>query len=251
MLKKTLWIFNIFLIFVFLPLYANAADRYVFETVDLSADEIEMVWNNIKLEKDHINSLSDCSSSIVSFDVSKDGYILLGLKDKTIVIADQSGNILKSFKFITNGTFYVKWEDSNFLLMLVRSSLIIELTPEGQLVNITQTDDNDVNNKLWRTVKQKEISVDDSKYIIRNKFGPLNIISGSYSQLVKIDNTKKETILYDVNTEQLTKVCIALIFTIVFFVLVFYYILKRPIKDQSRYKTDGSDQSGDGSVSCF
>ena len=255
MFKKTLRIFNIFLIFVFFSLYAHATDSYGFKTVDLSDNEIEMVWNNTKIEKININSLSDCTSSIVSFDVSENEYILLGLKDNIIIIADKNGCVLNSLKFVTDGTYYVKWEDRNFLLMLVRSSLIIELTPEGQLVDIIQTDDNDVDNsKLWRAVKQKEISVNDSNYVLRNKFGPFNIISSSYSQLIRIDSVGNESIIYDVNTQQLIKTSLSLIFVVAFFICAIYYVF-RPTKNNQSGRDSGTRQqntgqnTGDGSMS--
>jgi len=252
MIKKVLYIFIITLTLVFLTISSNASEIYGFKAIQLSSDEKELIWNGMDIKTLNADFIKENNYAIVGFDVSEDECILLALEENTIIIIDKNNEILNCFKFNNNGSYYVKWNGNNILLLLVRSSLIIELTTEGQLVNIIETDTNDVNNnKLWRAVKQREISINDNKYIIRNKLGPLNIIVGSYSQLVKTDNMGKEFIIYDVNTEQLIKAYVSLIFIVVFFVLILRFILK-PVKRQThqgRPIRGRFCKTGDGSVS--
>ncbi len=240
MFKKILCVFIITLILEHLIISSGASNFYGFKTIPLSSEEIELIWDNLDVKVLNLDFGRETNKAIVSFDVSRDERILLALENNRVCILDNN-KILNCFSFNDNGSYYVKWNGDNYLLFLVRSSLIIELTPDLQLINIFLTDTDDVNtSKLWRNINQKEISINDNKYILRNQMGPLNIISVSYSQLIKIDNMKNELILYNVNTERSIKMYVFLIFIIIFFVAVFCVIF---------CKTRRQDKTGDGSVS--
>ena len=104
--------------------------------------------------------------------------------------------------------------------MLVRGNVIIELTTDGEIVDIIKTDtDNVLNNQLWRNMQNNEIKINDSLYTARNNMGILNFLSSTYSQIVKCNNSE-ETIIFDVNESQTMDnlqllVLIVLMFTVV------------------------------------
>ena len=101
-----------------------ATTNYGFETTDLSENEVNQIWQNINLRKSpDLKSLDNIELPIVSFDVSKDGIILLGFKENKIAISN-SNNVLTLFEFDNDGSFYVQWNDGNILLMLVRGSIV-------------------------------------------------------------------------------------------------------------------------------
>lgn len=65
-----------------------ATTNYGFETTDLLENEVDQIWRNINLRKSSdLKSLDSIELPIVSFDVSKDGIILLGFKENKIGIA--------------------------------------------------------------------------------------------------------------------------------------------------------------------
>ena len=184
MAKRLMTIFISMILFLHLfILNVVAVQGYDFETIPLSNEEKNSIWNNLNLTVS-----TDCSSliqnkqPIVSFDVSENKTIVLGLEENQIVVIDENKNLVLSFGFNYDGVFYVRWNDENILLMLVRGSIIVEFDSNGCMIDIIQTDDNNVsNNKLWNTAKKNEIEIEGTKYIARNKMGVLNIFSSTYS----------------------------------------------------------------------
>lgn len=60
-------------------------------------------------------------------------------------------------------------------------------------------DNNTYSNKLKHSTR----SIGDTTYLVRNDMGIFNLIALSYSQVVTIDSTGAEHIIYDMNSEQL------------------------------------------------
>ena len=61
-------------------LTAQASTTYGFEATDLSEKEKMEIWQNIDVKVLSNISLNDIKSSIVTFDISKNGLILLGFE---------------------------------------------------------------------------------------------------------------------------------------------------------------------------
>ena len=204
-----------------------ATTNYGFETTDLSENEVNQIWQNINLRKSpDLKSLDNIELPIVSFDVSKDGIILLGFKENKIAISN-SNNVLTLFEFDNDGSFYVQWNDGNILLMLVRGSIVIEFSQDGQLINMVKTDDSSVkNNSLWNQIaKRKSVNIGQASYYVKNDMGMFNFLASSYSQLITEDSQGNQTILYDVNNTQMTKTIVAFFAVIVFAAVVVLMII--------------------------
>lgn len=213
-----------------------ATTNYGFETTDLSENEVNQIWQNINLRKSSdLKSLDSIELPIVSFDVSKDGIILLGFKENKIAISN-SNNVLTLFEFDNDGSFYVQWNDGNILLMLVRGSIVIEFSQDGQLINMVKTDDSSVkNNSLWNQIaKKKSVNIGQASYYVKNDMGIFNFLASSYSQLITEDSQGNQTILYDVNNTQMTKTIVAFFAVIVFAAVVVLMILVQFVKFRKR-----------------
>lgn len=165
--------------------------------------------------------LSSIGLPIVSFDVSENGRILLGFKGNKVAVVDEN-KVLNFFEFSNDGSFYVQWKDNNILLLLVRGSIIVEFSQDGQLINMIEVDDNSIqNNSLWNQIAQKKhINIGQSSYCIKNNMGILNFFTSSYSQLLKTDSNGNSTVIYDVNSAQMTKTIILFVTVIIFMATV-------------------------------
>lgn len=191
-----------------------------------------------------MKSLDSIELPIVSFDVSKDGIILLGFKENKIAISN-SNNVLTLFEFDNDGSFYVQWNDGNILLMLVRGSIVIEFSQDGQLINMVKTDDSSVkNNSLWNQIaKRKSVNIGQASYYVKNDMGMFNFLASSYSQLITEDSQGNQTILYDVNNTQMTKTIVAFFAVIVFAAVVVLMILVQFVKFRKRLEIRSSLQA--------
>lgn len=190
---KRLFLISIIILIILLSLVlsAYASSLYGFESIKLSENEINQIWDKLNIKNLSTNiSLDDINLPIISFDVSDEEMIILGFKNNQVIIIDKNKIIQTYLEFSNNGLFYVQWKKNNILLYLVRGGIIVELTSNGQLINMIKTDDNNINNNfLWNEISKKtNIDIDNSTYIVKNDMGILNIFTSSYSQLVKINS---------------------------------------------------------------
>ncbi|MBP3415444.1 MAG: hypothetical protein J6L81_09650, partial [Clostridia bacterium] len=200
-LKILFCVSAVFLLAIAAGMSVSAADMG-YETLPLSQEDIDRIWDITALSVEPVpSSADDLGDSIVSFDVSESGNILLGLSGDKIVVIDANGNALHYYKFHEDGSYYVLWKEDNILLYLVRSRLIIEISPDGNLVDMVHTDDrSSINDELWRRIGNKnKITVGEYTYAMTNyAFG--------YSRLIKTDGQGNIDIIYDVVVEQSLRV---------------------------------------------
>jgi hypothetical protein len=142
------------------------------------------------------------------------------------------------FEFSNYGSFFIQWNDDNILLLLVRSSIIVELTSAGQLIDMVRAEDSSIeNNSLWNDIAKKDhVYIGENSYSIRNQRGFLNFFASSYSQLLKTDSSGNITILYDVNSGQLTKAIVTFIAILLFIALVAVILVRQFLKVKSQQK---------------
>jgi hypothetical protein len=143
------------------------------------------------------------------------------------------------FEFSNYGSFFIQWNDDNILLLLVRSSIIVELTSAGQLIDMVRAEDSSIeNNSLWNDIAKKDhVYIGENSYSIRNQMGFLNFFASSYSQLIKTDSSGNIiTILYDVNSGQLTKAIVTFIAILLFIALVAVILVRQFLKVKSQQK---------------
>lgn len=234
------FILTVCLILLFLQslgLNVCASTTSIFETTNLSENEISQIWQNINVRNslDSI-SLSSIGLPIVSFDVSENGMILLGFKGNKVAVVDED-TVTNFFEFSNDGSFYVQWNENNILLLLVRGSIIVELSSNGQFINMTKADENSIQNTyLWNQISKKNhLNNGEYFYCIKNKLGFLNIFSSSYSQLIKTDSNGNAIVIYDITKAQTTKTVCTIIVTILFFALVVLTI----VLNIKRHRTQG------------
>lgn len=226
-------VISLFLLFAGLPV--SASKCYGFDTETLSEDKVKQIWENIQVRPttDSV-SLSNIGLPIVSFDVSENGKILLGLKENKIAVIDED-EVLHFFEFVTAGSYYVQWNDQNILLLLVRSSIIVEFSQDGQLINMIQADDQSIpNTTLWNQISQKrQIHIGQTSYSIKNNMGILNFFVSSYSLLLKTDANGHSTVIYDVSASQLEGTIVILVTVMLFFAIVLLGIAYPSLKKYS------------------
>ena len=232
---KRLFLISIIILIILLSLVlsAYASSLYGFESIKLSENEINQIWDKLNIKNLSTNiSLDDINLPIISFDVSDEEMIILGFKNNQVIIIDKNKIIQTYLEFSNNGLFYVQWKKNNILFYLVRGGIIVELTSNGQLINMIKTDDNNINNNfLWNEISKKtNIDIDNSTYIVKNDMGILNIFTSSYSQLVKINSNGETVIIYNINNTQLTKIIILVICAVLFIVLTISTISIKIIK---------------------
>lgn len=232
---KRLFLISIIILIILLSLVlsAYASSLYGFESIKLSENEINQIWDKLNIKNLSTNiSLDDINLPIISFDVSDEEMIILGFKNNQVIIIDKNKIIQTYLEFSNNGLFYVQWKKNNILLYLVRGGIIVELTSNGQLINMIKTDDNNINNNfLWNEISKKtNIDIDNSTYIVKNDMGILNIFTSSYSQLVKINSNGETVIIYNINNTKLTKIIILVICAVLFIVLTISTISIKIIK---------------------
>lgn len=189
--------------------FYSIASSYGFETVDLPESQIEKIWENINLHKLDDFEVEENSLAIMSFDVSTNGNIVLGLQKNKILILNKNNDILDCFEFTNDGTFYVKWNNENVLLFMTRGTMILEFSLDGELVDMINVDVQNVNNnKLWNDVMYNtHVSKNGYSYNLKNNLGIFNLFTfKSYSQLIRSDENGDSIIIYDVNQNQLGKI---------------------------------------------
>ncbi len=193
------------LLFVFITIFmfcptVQATKIYGFQPVDMTDEKIEQIWRNINVTPIKTpETLDDLKTSIVSFDVSENGNILLGFTDKRIAVIDETGKVVCFFKFRDEGAFYVQWNGENILLLMVRGSIIVEFTLDGEMVNMINADEHNRDNVyLWNDLYDiMAMEVNGYTYRMTNDLGILNFFSPAYSLLIKTDAAGNETILYN------------------------------------------------------
>ncbi|MBP3415443.1 MAG: hypothetical protein J6L81_09645 [Clostridia bacterium] len=209
-LKILFCVSAVFLLAIAAGMSVSAADMG-YETLPVSQDRIDEEWDIIGFKvMPPPPSLDEFSSSVKSFDVSKDHNIVMCLSDDKIVVADSGGEVLHYYKFNAHGSFYVRWKNENILLYSERGGSIAEFSLDGEIVDLLIMDeDSMVNNKLWNEhVRYKnKMVVDNYTYRMAGSFW------GDYPRLLKIDEQGNVTKVYDVSTEKgLWNIVIAVIF---------------------------------------
>lgn len=159
---------------------------------------------------------------VLCFDINEQGMIAVGQKNSQwneICVYSSQGEFLYGFTFNCSQSFCVEWDEQYINVYFVRSDVIISLDLDGNILDIKAAkntiDNNSYQNSLLYSTTR---TVGNTTYLIRNDIGIFNLFATSYSQIVTIDDTGAESIIYDVNSMQLTKVIatISLVCVLVF-----------------------------------
>lgn len=215
-------ILAISILIIIVPINVTASDQTGFQTSKVAENEIKSLIKDFD-----VILLTDEPEreSITCFDVSKNEKIALGSQvseNCCVSIYDSKFKFLYGFSFKCAGSYYIEWNNENLNIYYVRENTAVSYNSNGEIINIENILDTMENNSYWYVLSDTERQIDDVKYKIQNDLGILNLFIGqsSYSQLVKIDVSGVENILYDVNNEQKSETVFSLLFMIIFIILV-------------------------------
>lgn len=159
---------------------------------------------------------------IVSFDVAN--QILLAFSSQKIAVCDTSGKILKAFEFQTYGNYYVQWCGDDIQIYFVRGDSLLTVTQDGELVScIAVNPDRATNETSIQKLEHKTTcEISGVTYKIQKGRPILELLSGyKYTQMVKIDNTGRETILYDCTAQYSSETPTIIVLIIMCFLIMF------------------------------
>ena len=200
------------------------------DTEILPSEKIDYIINSINLHDD-INNMSDncLSSTVVSFDVSENGMVVLGLRGDEIAVLDSDNKPIHDFHFKTNGSFYVRWHEENIVLILVRSSLTVEFTLDGDIIDVSAFDDGSGNNnKILNEIREfKDISFDGNMYSTTNGLKIMNAIVPSRIKVEKTDSDLNITTVYKAKNSNITSVISTVVVVVMFAVVCFVFSKKK------------------------
>ena len=174
-------------------------------------EEKAMIESNrfTKLETEPAKTMISC------FDVNQDGMIAVitdNTGTKAVVVYDSNNEFVTGYEIDYSGSFGVEWFYDELCIYSVRSGLIYSLNDDGSVDSINKIANEYYNDIYWQEhIKSPVRMVGRTKYELRKPIEPLSIFSSSYSQIVKINRTGEEEILYDVSGDHF-------IFTLILFI---------------------------------
>lgn len=200
MRKARTFVLFVFLIaFLAVPFEVNALNTG-FETMQKTTEEKNSFISNINLTLIH---RAPPKKSIVCFNVNSVGTIAIGQhasgRKQTVCVYSDEGVFQYGYAFNCSGAFGVEWDEENLNIYFVRSDVIVSVTSTGEILDVVEVKDTRPNNSYISDILYStQRTVGDNEYIIRNDMGMLfEIFAPSYSQVVVIDATGSESIIYD------------------------------------------------------
>lgn len=172
--------------------------------------------------------------SIVSFDVSSNGHIVLGFADETVRIYSQDGKFLYGYTFNATSAFEVLWHNQNPAIYFYRSDKIITLDNSGKCISLERViNSNEMYIRHWLDGTSKTINGIQYKLErdipIGNSYGRLCIVGADGNTSIIYDATKAE------NTSKILTICGVASFTGVVITL-FVRKLKKEKPWENHYK---------------
>lgn len=164
----------------------------------------------------------------VCFDVNDDGMIAIGQDTlgtrKTICIYSKEGAFQYGYTFTSYGSFGVEWDGENLNIYFVRSSKIVLITPEGEVLDVVGVLETIENNSYMNyLLRSKNRTVGETEYSAGNDMGVLNVLASAYSQIGVKDDNGNENVIYDVNSMLRIKI---IVITLVFGTLALITVVR-------------------------
>lgn len=225
-----------FLLFVFIFVIFTSAMKVNamhtgFKTNELSSEEKDMFISNI-----NVLSIDEepVKKAITCFDVNSNHLIAVGQNSsdrKTICVYSGEGDFQYGYTFNCSGDFGVEWDEENLNIFFVRSSVIVSVTPKGEVLDAFEVQNTIENNSyVNHFIHATKTEIDNYEYYIRNNMGLLNLFAPSYSQIIVKDSTGAESIIYDVSSMQLTKTIVTISLICVFVIVAVAVVIWQFIK---------------------
>lgn len=205
-------------------------------TEEMESDKVESILSHINLS---VLSLEPVKDAIDCFDVNEKGMIAIGTSDsekKTICIYSSDGIFQYGYRFNSYGSFGIKWEEDNIIIYFVRGDFLVEVDTNGIIEKVLDVSDTLENGSYRRnSIFATKREVGDSKYVLKNDMGILNLFASTYSQLVITNNKGETEIFYDVNATELPKMIVTVIGVIVFAGSVIVILIRQTIIGVKNY----------------
>lgn len=225
-MKRLQGLFCVLLLFLFLSIEA-AAMNTGFSIEALPEKDKDTFLENLKIsliKEEPTRRAIDC------FDVNDSGLIAIGqnnFNNKILCVYTSDGIFQYGYRFNCSGNFGIEWDDTNINIYFARSDVIAKVNSKAKIEVVSKvknTIDNNsyLNHFIYST---KRIS-GNTVYTLRNDMGFFNLFASNYSQLVATNTEEKETVLYDVNSAQFSKIAIILFGVLVFVALCLLMILR-------------------------
>lgn len=235
-LKKCIFVLLI-LFFTFSGSIEALAMETGFTTEEMERESQERFLTHINL------SLLDAPvehEAISCFDVNEE-FIAVGFdrySKRLVCVYTLDGVFQYGYSFECYGTFGLEWEQKNLIIHFVRGDIAASFDSNANCIEVRRIEDTFENNSYWnKQIRSTRKKVGNCQYIIRNDMGLLNVMSTSYSQLVKIDEDGTEDILYDVNAERLAQTNFFLIVWILFVAIALTGVIANLVKSQKKNRT--------------
>ena len=146
---------NLCAAFLLLVILCISASAFSFITQPMAEDNAQQVWNSVNL---HMIEDADflLRGKVSYFSVSDAGEIALLWEGNLIMLLQPDGTVDAVYRFSSTGISYLYCRDDHLVLYLVRGGILIEFTPEGELLSISKAPQNTENNRVFREMAAQE-----------------------------------------------------------------------------------------------
>lgn len=241
-MKKIFLLMVFCFVFIVFSMSANA-QLEDFKTKPISEDELRQKYSSMDIScSDTFNLHKFNFENITSFSVSEQGLIAVGIEgtwvpfinffpDDYVLIIDNTGNILNCiyYTYPHSDTIFVDWHNDNVLIIERRGGVIIEISPDGEIIeyyDITAEENDDVR---FRSKPPMKISINDNTYELKR--GKL-LNSGKHTTLYK----NSQTVLFNLQDYKGNSQYIA-VFVIIGIVIVEAVVIIRRTISKKRKRT--------------
>lgn len=225
-MKYRFFILPVLLCFLFVNTGKISALNTGYSTVPLSPSEEDNFRSKIE-----ISFLQDEPKKrpIVCFDVNESEQIALGSENfstKYICVYTADGNFQYGYSFDWDGSFSLEWDANTINIYLVRGAVIVSVNPSGIIETVLRVPATTENSVYYNKTHSTNRLIGDTEYLLRNDIGFLGWVASSYSRLVMKDASGAETIIYDVNAEQLARAIMIFIGLMILITIVVFGLKK-------------------------
>lgn len=211
MKRGCLFLLSIFMFVLMTNMMEVNAVNTGFKTNQLPSEEKNIFISNINILP--IDEEPE-KKPLTCFDVKSNQLIAIGQNTsdkKTICVYSNEGVFQYGYTFNCSGDFGIEWDEENLNIYFVRSSVIVSVTPRGEVVDAFGVQNTIENNSyVNHFIHSTKRTIDDAEYFIGNNLGILNLFAPSYSQIIVKDSIGTESVIYDVGSMQLTNMIITI-----------------------------------------
>lgn len=219
--QRCLLLLSVFIVIVFTNAIEVNAVHTGFKTSGLSTKEKNtFIFNSNILLIDE----EPVKKAITCFDVNSNQLIAIGQNTpdrKIICVYSNEGVFQYGYTFNCSGDFGVEWDEENLNIYFVRSSVIVSVTPNGEILDAFKVPDTIENNSyVNHFIHSTKKTLDNTEYSIENNMGILNLLASSYSQIIIKGPSDAERVIYDVRATQLSNMIVSIVVVGVFVSIV-------------------------------